>query len=49
MLFIETFWGAWLALYDRFLDLRTDPKQWPNTLDAMRQWIAHIGAQPTDE
>jgi hypothetical protein len=48
MLFIETFWGAWLALYDRFLDLRTDPKTWPATLDAMRQWIARLGAQPTE-
>jgi len=43
MLFIETFWSAWLSLYDRFLDLRTDPKQWAKTLDAMRQWITHIG------
>jgi hypothetical protein len=39
MLFIETFWSAWLALYDRFLDLRTDRKRWPGTLDAMRGWI----------
>jgi len=44
--FIETFWGAWLSLYDRFLDLRTDPKQWPKTLDAMKQWIAHLGERP---
>ena len=43
MLAIETFWSAWLSLYDRFLDLRTDKKQWPKTLDAMRQWISHIG------
>jgi hypothetical protein len=43
MLFIETFWSAWLALYDRFLDLRTDPRLWPETLDAMRGWIGHIG------
>jgi len=48
MLFIETFWSAWLSLYDRFLDLRTDPKQWPKTLEAMRQWIAHIGPPPAE-
>ena len=44
--FVETFWGAWLSLYDRFLDLRTDPKQWPKTLGAMKQWIAHLGERP---
>lgn len=48
MLFVETFWSAWLSLYDRFLDLRTDPDQWPKTLAAMRQWIAHLG-QPHPE
>jgi len=48
MLFIETFWSAWLSLYDRFLELRTDSKRWPQTLDAMKQWIAHIGDRPTD-
>jgi hypothetical protein len=45
MLCIETFWSAWLALYDRFLDLRTDPRQWPKALDAMHAWIEHIGTQ----
>jgi hypothetical protein len=49
MLFIETFWTAWLSLYDRFLDLRTDPKQWQKTLEAMRQWIAHVGAKGETE
>jgi len=48
MLFVETFWSAWLTLYDRFLDLRSDPKQWPKTLDAMRQWIGHLGTQSAD-
>jgi hypothetical protein len=48
MLFIETFWSAWLALYDRFLDLRVDSKKWPDTLAAMRAWIANIGDRPTD-
>jgi len=49
MLFVETFWTAWLCLYDRFLDQRADPKQWPKTLEAMRQWIAHIGQQQNEE
>ncbi len=40
---IETFWCAWLSLYDRFLDLRTDAGQWPKTLNAIKQWIGHIG------
>ena len=48
MLFLETFWTAWLSLFDRFLDLRTDPKQWPKTLEAMRQWIAHLGPPPAE-
>ncbi len=43
MRMIETFWSAWLALFDRFLDLRTDAQAWPKTLDAMRQWIARFG------
>jgi hypothetical protein len=43
MLFIETFWSVWLTLYDRFLDLRADPKQWPKTLGAMRTWIENFG------
>jgi hypothetical protein len=45
LLAIETFWSAWLTLYDRFLDLRGDPQRWPGTLDAMRGWIEHIGTQ----
>ena len=43
MLMIETFWSAWLALFDRFLELRTDAQAWPKTLNAMRQWIARFG------
>ena len=39
MLFIETFWSAWLALFDRFLEVRTDSQRWPQTLDAMRGWV----------
>jgi hypothetical protein len=45
MLAIETFWGAWLSLYDRFLDLRTDPQQWKKTLSAMKQWVSHLGGE----
>lgn len=48
MLFVETFCTAWFTLYDRFLDLRTDPQQWPKTLDAMRRWIGHIGTPAPD-
>lgn len=48
MLFIETFWTAWLSLYDRFLDLRTDPKQWPKTLEAMRKWVALLSPPPAE-
>jgi hypothetical protein len=40
MLFIETFWNAWLSLFDRFLDLRGNARQWAHTLDAMRQWVS---------
>jgi hypothetical protein len=43
MLMIETFWSAWLALFDRFLELRTDAQAWPKTLNAIRQWIARFG------
>lgn len=42
MLFIETFWTAWLALYDRFLDARISPDVWPKTLKKMRTWIAEF-------
>lgn len=45
MLFIETFWSAWLSLYDRFLDVRADPQLWPKTLDAIHTWVEHIGAK----
>lgn len=44
MLFVETFWTAWLSLYDRFLELRTDAQRWPQTLAAMRQWIAQLSS-----
>ncbi len=46
MLFIETFWSAWLALYDRFLDLRADPKRWPATLAALREWVGQLSSRP---
>ncbi len=45
MLFVETFWSAWLALYDRFLDVRTDPTRWPQTLDTMRKWITELAKE----
>lgn len=37
--FIETFWSAWMMLFDLFLDTRTDAAAWGKTLAAMRQWI----------
>ena len=43
MLMVETFWMAWLSLYDRFLSLRTDATLWPQTLEAMRAWIVGLG------
>ncbi len=39
MMFIEMFWTAWLALYDKFLDTRCDSKAWPKTVSKMGQWI----------
>jgi hypothetical protein len=48
LLLIEPYRAAWLSMYARFLDLRTDPKQWSKTLDAMRQWIAQVGPPPAD-
>ena len=44
MMQIETFCDTWFTLYDRFLDMRTDPKAWPQTLAAMQEWIKHVGA-----
>lgn len=43
MLRLETFWNAWMALFDHFLALRADAQKWPETLAAMRQWIERIG------
>ena len=42
MMMIELFWSAWLTLFDRFLDLRTDPHQWPKALEKMRAWISAL-------
>lgn len=44
MMMVEFFWSAWLTLFDRFLDLRTDPRQWPKTLANMRSWITALTA-----
>ncbi len=48
MLFIETFWSAWLFLFDRFLDLRSDPNQWPKTMSAIRQWITNFSPRSVE-
>ena len=42
MMKIEFFWTAWLTLFDRFLDLRTDASLWPKTLAHVRTWIANF-------
>lgn len=39
MFFLETFWSVCLTLFDRFLNLRSDPIQWDRTLTEMKQWI----------
>ncbi len=40
MLFIEEYWSLLLALYDSFLDVRSDAKAWPETVTAIREWAA---------
>jgi len=42
MLSIEFFWSAWLHLFDTFLDIRMDYKQWQKTLEKMRDWIGAL-------
>ncbi len=41
MLAIETFHESLFALFDRFLDLRCSRDAWAETLEAIRQWVAH--------
>lgn len=43
MMSVEFFWSAWLTLFDRFLDIRTDASQWPKTLAKIRKWIGALG------
>jgi len=45
MMMIEFFWSAWLTLFDRFLDLRTDPTQWRQTLAKIHTWISTLARQ----
>lgn len=40
MAFLEMFWTTFLALYDRFLDMRTNASDWRATHAAMGEWIA---------
>jgi len=42
MMMVEFFWSAWLTLFDRFLDLRSDPRHWQKTLAKMHAWIASL-------
>ena len=39
MRLIEIFLDDWFALFDKFLDLRSNPTAWDNTVNAMRSWI----------
>ncbi len=41
MLAIETFRDAFLDLYDRFIDERTDPSTWAKTRNDVRKWVAN--------
>jgi hypothetical protein len=39
MLAIEFFVRSFLGLYDRFLDLRRNRREWPQTVAAVRTWV----------
>lgn len=43
MLFIETFFTAVLTLFDKFLDLRSDPAAWEKTVGKIREWVRSVG------
>lgn len=45
LMFIEFFWSAWLHLFDTFLDIRTDSRQWQKTLGQMRTWIGTLSSK----
>ncbi len=47
MLAIETFLKAFLALFDRFLDLRR-AAAWPAECQAMRDWVARRADRPVE-
>jgi len=38
MLLIETYWSLFFELFDRFLDARTEPRRWAETVGSMREW-----------
>ena len=39
MLLIETYWSVFFELFDRFLDLRTTPARWADTLAGIQTWV----------
>ena len=41
MLHIESYWSVFFELFDRFLELRSNPTQWAGELDQMQQWAGH--------
>ncbi|MBO4288357.1 MAG: recombination-associated protein RdgC [Kiritimatiellae bacterium] len=44
MLFIETFFTAVLTLFDKFLDLRSNPASWKKTLGKIQEWVQNVGS-----
>lgn len=45
MTLLNTFRNAFLALYDRFIAERTDPKAWAKTRNDIHQWVAERTAR----
>lgn len=39
MLQIEAYWSLFFELFDRFLDLRTTPSRWAETVKAVQNWV----------
>ncbi len=39
VLLIETYWNVFFELYDRFLDIRTTPARWADTLADIQTWV----------
>lgn len=46
MMLIETYWQTFLALFDRFLDVRADRRAWGNALAGLHAWVERRAAAP---